>query len=252
MQDSYAGDVSDYAKCVLLNRVIGQTDIRLGVLWYYVDADEVDTAEKPEKQLAYLQNADTFRPSWPDVFDRLNSNRPAKLVQVQALVAASFARNRPVFFDSKLSIARAKNRFEKIAARLTWFEQARKSLTKAELVFMDPDNGLEVPSIGECGPRSLKHATYAEAFSLFAADKSLVIIQFKTRGDHEEGRRKRLREKARYFFCHLGIKPFIFDFQDGRKLSFIVVANRKHSALIGGCTSNVACSILSQMPISFD
>lgn len=60
--------------------------------------------------------------------------------------------------------------------RRAWHEASMTALADADIVFLDPDNGFEVPSMTKA--RSPKYALYSEAADHFSNGKIVVGIQF--------------------------------------------------------------------------
>lgn len=158
MRDQYAGDVSDAVKFALLRALAGQ-DRRLGVAWYYVPGDD----GRPDgRHTEWLDD-----PAWASI-DR----------DLQAAVAAMPIRSVanleecPIWPDGTLDPVSSKD------GRFRWALQMRQKLADADLVFLDPDNGV--------GGRSVKHATWGEVRSLVRSDRCTAFITFPGRTPHDE------------------------------------------------------------------
>ena len=70
---------------------------------------------------------------------------------------------------------------QRLAKRTAWFERARKAVTDCDLVFLDPDNGLEVRSVPITSPLAGKYATVAEIVSLLGNCTAVVLYQHGSR-----------------------------------------------------------------------
>ncbi len=183
MQDKFAADVGDFGKYGLLrvlsqgiaecdaNQLSGLGDgeraQRLGVIWYYVSARETLPLSGPafkyildpsQLELRLIQcDRGLFGLLRALVLQR-NRSVPA-VEQVGTLPPDTLYYREPVPALRKDSEARA-----------DWFSRGVAHVQNADLVFLDPDNGLSPVD----GP---EHATYDEAERLWAQGKSLVIYQ---------------------------------------------------------------------------
>jgi hypothetical protein len=163
MRDQYAGDISDLLKFALL-RALATDDRSLGVCWYYNPAHD----GRPDgRHRDYLNN-----PKWRDLdpvlieaLHRLNC--PPSVSAIQALPiwpAESWFHDVPIPPRHQ---------------RTEWTDNMRRAMNRADIVFLDPDNG-----IGSAGPR---HATCEEIALLRRSGRAIVVIRFPgRRGKHVE------------------------------------------------------------------
>src|SRR5215469_84446 len=66
---------------------------------------------------------------------------------------------------------------QRLAKRADWFERAQRAVADSELVFLDPDNGLAVPSVPLTSPMSGKYATVHEIVTLLDTGAGVVLYQ---------------------------------------------------------------------------
>lgn len=66
---------------------------------------------------------------------------------------------------------------KRLPERTAWFTRAQEAVRGCELVFLDPDNGLEVRSVGPSSRLSGKYATVAEIDSLLSAGAGIIFYQ---------------------------------------------------------------------------
>ena len=137
MKDQYAGDVSDVLKFAFLRTLAG-SDRMLGVAWYYVPGDDGRT--------------DGRHLEWRDelAWQRLDSELHACL---------SGLSERSVEALERLTIWPEGCRFHREPVplrehRKAWASRKRAALDSADIVFLDPYNGL--------GGEKKKHATLEE------------------------------------------------------------------------------------------
>ena len=135
MKDQYFGDINDYHKYALLVALSGGGDMCTGVCWMLTEAD----GRTDGSSLRYLLQAERFRGMAPAIFDLLHQavmiegdRRVAQLETAGVLPNSLF--HSPIVPDDR-------------EGRTAYFRAAAATLTSADWVFFDPDNGLEVPSV---------------------------------------------------------------------------------------------------------
>lgn len=161
MRDQYAGDVSDFVKFAFLRALIAD-DMRLGVAWYYVPEHDGG----PDGRHLEWRGDLAWKELDPVLHEGL-SHLPER--SVEALERASIWPNGTLFHGDPVPTK------EK---RAVWSETKRKVLDRADVVFLDPDNGL--------GDGGMKHATFAEVRRLRKPGRSIVFITFPGRSSHQE------------------------------------------------------------------
>ena len=68
-------------------------------------------------------------------------------------------------------------RTSRASKRREWLEVGLRAVAHADLVFADPDNGLEIPSVGRLGAKGPKYAYYDDLRECWARGQSLVVYQ---------------------------------------------------------------------------
>lgn len=66
---------------------------------------------------------------------------------------------------------------ERIRERTSWFTRAQETVAGCELIFLDPDNGLEVRSVSPSSRLAGKYATVTEIASLLSAGSGVIFYQ---------------------------------------------------------------------------
>ena len=172
MQDRYSGDIGDYGKFGLL-RALTKQGLRIGINWYKVDPPDYER----NAEGAYKQNDGKYRhyeeysSCDPDLAAALMGipcdERSIATLQGKDLIKDAAYYDEPVPVDNE--------------KRQEWFDASVKSLDSSDIIFMDPDNGLEVKSVHKGTPKSIKYAYYEEVESCLAAGKSVVIYNHRSR-----------------------------------------------------------------------
>ena len=139
MQDRYAGDIGDFGKFALLRALAPER--RLGDCWCRTDG--AGETYNDGRHLAYLRRPDRFRQLDSEVFEALASfvadveanrcRRAVKSLEALALLPAD------TLFHGDLCPKPS-------TERQHWAAGMVESMAGADLVFLDPDNGLEEPS----------------------------------------------------------------------------------------------------------
>lgn len=176
VQDRYFGDIGDFAKFGLL-RSIAESDpaMRLAVLWYLIP-DESHTGDG--RHIDYLkptpENLRAFRPCDPDLYDKLGKLVRAGKRSVSSVAQNSLLPSETVYHDARLDF-RGVRSSDRGLQRERWLASAYEVASPAALVFLDPDNGLEVG----CGRESLKGPKYAfyDDLAVISPGKTLIVYQ---------------------------------------------------------------------------
>ena len=171
MKNQYVGDVGDFGKYALL-RAFSEAGVQIGVNWYLTK----DDGSADGKFTSYLKD-DSMRRRCPEVFDVLEElvgNKDRSVIDVQKSGIIKEA----VFYDELL--VPEGTPAERECTRTEWFNQSKKVLCDAELIFMDPDNGLlEVNDPSKLGAE--KYVLPDEVEQYFNAGHNVVYYCHKGR-----------------------------------------------------------------------
>lgn len=206
MQDRYVGDVGDYGKYALLN-MLSKT-FRLGVIWYLVD-DESHTNDGKFTQYPKLAHLD------PKLYSQLQEiikrKRSVKAVEKKKVLPGN-----TIYFSEKVS-----QNF-----RGQWFDRALEKTKKCQLVFFDPDNGLEPKSIKPHHRKGPKFAYLSEVKKVFEKDRSLVIYHHLGRvGSTDQqiaAKTKEIRQAI------VGSEVTVARYGRGTARAFFILSQKKH------------------------
>lgn len=166
MQERYLGDAHDFVKYALLRHIHRTGKWRLGVNWYLANTEEVDAADNNDGEKRHHLKGGRWETLDCDLlgqiapFDERTHRRLGNLERSRILPSDT------VYFSEVLTTR----------DRAAWNNRAHATLKPADLVFMDPDNGLEVPSMTR---RSApKYAMCSEVAEYYHAGKMVLLIQF--------------------------------------------------------------------------
>jgi hypothetical protein len=172
MRDQYAGDISDILKIAFL-RALAENDRMLGVAWYYAPGDD----GRPDgKHLEWQRE-----PAWQRLDLQLHSGLLAMTERtVAALQSAAIWPHGTLFRDEPIPSG---------LLRDAWGQEKRLLLDKANIIFIDPDNGL--------GKKSRKHATLSEVQLLRRVGRAIIFITFPGRTLPDDVLVQKLHERLR-------------------------------------------------------
>lgn len=231
MQDCYTGDIGDFGKYGLLRWLCGMFDdgdpLSLGVLWYHFECcdggDSIGYLDGPEPPL---------RRCCPDLFDRLREIVQCDRRSIAEIEASGALPCGTVFFSDKMIFA-SLPADEALQARLAWSERGAYTVRDADLVFADPNNGLETPSMNRTRRRSSRHAYYDEFNSCWSRGQSLVLYQHSARGWHGKKATfdQQIEKRMAELHSRLEGPPLVMTLRFGAR-AYFVVAQIKHATIL--------------------
>ena len=191
MRDCYVGDIGDFANHGLLRVLCGTPQkpvpgMRLGIIWYLNEGED-----NYGNQIGYLNrseyNYQTYRACDPDLYREL-----------QMLVGRTMERNErrwiedivgvPILPNGTLHHTAPVPRPANIASRRRWFHEAMAQTAKCDVVFLNPDIGIDWNRHAR-----LQYVHPWELEALLAQGKILVAYQHQQRGDWVANNAGRLR-----------------------------------------------------------
>ena len=229
MQDRYAGDVGDFGKLGLLRHLTaGNPPLRLGVLWYRV-ADE--SHNNDGRHTSYLTSDAKphaeLRACDPPLASSLATMLASGERSIAALENAAGLPDTTRFHGTPLDLADVPV-VDRPRVRDAWFASALSAVEHSDLVFLDPDNGLEAKSATEGQARIVKYARYADLEALRARSHSLVVYHHLGRsgGTHPEQvatLRNVLEDRLQ-----LPARPTALTFRKGSARTFFIIPAPAH------------------------
>jgi hypothetical protein len=165
MKDQYFGDVNDYRKYGLLRTLTARQSLKLGVAWMLTPPD----GRADGSHVAYLNEPERFRACDPPLFDALRNSLQRRCVRCVSEVRRARLLPGAIFDDTIVPDA--------ASAREALFKRLLRRFRAADLIFFDPDNGLEVKSRSWGRPGSAKYLFWREAEAAFGQGHSLLIYQ---------------------------------------------------------------------------
>ena len=228
MQDRFAGDIGDFAKLGLLRHLTaplrpGGQGLRLGVVWWRVPDDEGNDGQ----HVHYLSERTTHakelcacdRPLADALRSLVDSGERSIAALQQCPIWPEGARFFAETLDCKaLPVARRESH------RASWLGHAVAAIRDCDLVFVDPDNGLEIASCSRRAALAGKYVFYDELARLSEGTRSLIVYQHADRSKDQIARR---REELR---AALGLPelPLALTFRRTSCRTFFVIPGPKH------------------------
>ena len=176
MQDRYAGDIGDYGKIALLRQIQAQ-GLSIAINWYRVEPLDV------EKNADGSYKQEDGKYLIPDYLFACDEELAVTLTQIAK------SKNRSVkALEKKHLIPGAKYYSEPISVvgRDEWHKLALNCLEGFDVVFLDPDNGLLVKSVGKRSARSVKYTFYEEVRDYINRGQSVIVYNHRCRKPEEQ------------------------------------------------------------------
>lgn len=245
MQNKYVADVGDFGKYGLLRYLC--RDLRLGVAWYLV-ADEgynsdgrhirylnldleaaVHYGVRPITKRAASQNTQRFRACAPELYDALSGIVTDRARTVAEIRKRAILAGNTVFFEEPFELRSNTPLHERRRQREDWMEAALARTADCDVVFLDPDNGLEVASHGACSTFGPKYVTYEEVRRFFGREQSVIIYQhFDMESDLVGRRRAKLASRLKTDEARIQA----LHYHRGTARAFFVVPSAQHEKLL--------------------
>jgi hypothetical protein len=241
MQNCYVGDVGDFGKYGLLRAFCRPASdagrgFVLGVVWYLV-SDEGHNAdgEHPSYLKPTAVNVTQYKGCDPELYDgladivRREARHLASIRESGILPAGTVFFEEPLTFGGMPSIGAAA-REARLKHRSEWLQRALEATAGCDVVFIDPDNGLEVKTQRHTR-RGPKHVFFDELVPYLRRGQSLIIYHHIARKgsavDQIQQRLSQITDRLRG--CGA---PFALRYHRGTSRAFFVVPTNAHRAIL--------------------
>lgn len=211
MKDQYFGDVNDYRKYGLLRLLTIPGSLRLGVCWMLTAND----GRTDGRFRSYLREPHKHRHHDPDLFDCLKHAVCQKQDLRATCIEQSGLLGQAVFQSRLLTDCRD--------LRRGYFSECASLFAGCDLVFFDPDNGLEIKNKRPGHKNSCKFLLWDEVCSTFMTGASVLIYQHFPR----EKREPYIARRAEDLRQRTGAAT-IFSYRTPRVL-FLLASQDRHS-----------------------
>jgi hypothetical protein len=233
MKDQYFGDINDYRKYSLLRLLGSPARFETVVCWALTNGD----GGADGSRIQYLGEPTKWRRHDPVVFDCLRDLVVAAgRREVSAIETAGVIPNCR-FFSELLK--------DDVVAREGYFERLGKFAEGADLVFLDPDNGLGVQSVPRGRRNSSKYVYMEEVSRLYRSGASLLIYQHFPRVARAQYTKRLLSDLWRT----LGARTAI-SFRTSHVV-FLLLPQPRHQALLVATSQQVLENWVGQVDVGF-
>lgn len=184
MKNQYFGDVNDYRKYGLLRALQGEGNLSMLVAWMLTP----DDGSTDGKFRRYLTEPAKWRHYDPPLYDHLVASMTPEARPAVSLIEDTGLLPRTRFFSQMVPDDRG--------LRAAWSQRLLDAARGVDLVFVDPDNGLEIKSKPMGRKGSSKFAAWSEVEALWSLGASVLVYQHFCR-EPREGFTVRLWEELR-------------------------------------------------------
>lgn len=165
MKNQYFGDINDYKKYSLLRHLGGNGRIKTVVCWVMTEDDSGNDG----RRIKYLEQPETWQKYDPIVYEHLRKSVLDKGIRdVNTIERANVLKNCR-FYDEIIQ--------DDMRQRDQYFNRFFKFAEGADLVFFDPDNGLEVKSVPRGKKKSSKYIYWSEVEASYKSGHSILLYQ---------------------------------------------------------------------------
>jgi hypothetical protein len=240
MQNRYVGDVGDFGKYHLLKALCHGEDggkaLFLGVVWYLVPNE---SHNDDGKHIRYLEttasNLERFRKGDPLLYDTLAEivkagKRNVGLIREEKVLPADTAFYEAVLTFDGISNNSPSNRLKRVNYRNEWVRGAIKVTERCDIIFVDPDNGLQVTSVKPHQKTGPKYTFFEELVPFVRRRQSLVIYHHLCRSGPAE---VQIKERLEQLKIKLGVKNiYSLLYKRGTLRAFFILPSSEHNELL--------------------
>lgn len=166
MKRQYFGDVNDYLTYGVLRCVLRAGGFKLLVVWMLTDDEPKGSGQRRQ----YLAQPEKWQVFDPELFQALRDMTARATEEGLTLFEHSGLLGKTRFFSLPVPVD--------VGARKVWFQRLQAAAHGSDMVFLDPDNGLEIPSV-PWGRRGFeRYLFWHEVEALWSQGLSLVVFQY--------------------------------------------------------------------------
>ncbi|MDA0353871.1 MAG: hypothetical protein O3A10_16945 [Chloroflexi bacterium] len=128
------------------------------------------------------RQARRFRPCDPALYDAMRAIIEARDRRVAAVREREVLCAGATYYEARIHTpAPTQRREERLGARATWLDGAVRAVSNSDVVFVDPDNGVETTSVQVHQRNGPKYAYLEELTQLAGGERSLVVYHHLSR-----------------------------------------------------------------------
>ena len=165
MKNQYFGDLYDYIKYGLLRQLSRRGKLSTAVCWMLTENDE----RRDGHRVSYLHKPEEWRSFDPPVFDCLREAVLSRKERNTRALEESGLLDDTIFYTPLLG--------EGLDERRTYFDEFLSFSKERDIVFFDPDNGLEVKSVKYGRKGSSRYLFMREVSRTVSAGHTVLVYQ---------------------------------------------------------------------------
>ena len=164
MKNQYFGDINDYRKYGLIRLLADVGKIKTGICWMLTP----DDARADGKFTEYLAEPNKYKKFDPDLYSFLGQ---CLEINTRNVLEAANSDKFPntIFFNPILE--------DDAVQRKQYFSNMHRLFKDVDLIFFDPDNGLEIKSKSLGQKDSSKYLYWSEVVECYKSGHSILIYQ---------------------------------------------------------------------------
>lgn len=214
----------------------------MAVIWYLF-SDENHNSDG--RHVSYLKDPDLARLD-PDLHAALGKIVKNNRRNVRAIAASGILPADTTFFSTTIHDRKNEIRLLRAARarkRAIWLKKALASAKDHQLVFLDPDNGLETASVQHHSPKSGKYVFWNEVTEFWEAGHSLIIYHHLNRTATVARQAELLKAKFRERFPDAPILRH-FLARRGSCRHFWIIGRDEHAQALAGSIERISQTAL--------
>ncbi len=200
MQDRYSGDVGDFGKFGLLRHLLNGSKYRLGINWYLYPTEQHNEDGKFIRYLSSQQYKKCDKELHQKLNDVVANTRYVKALEnAQLFICRTNYFSNIVDFYPEYPGQTKANKDKRLLLRKEWQNKAISTLSACNVLFLDPDNGLEIDSCKSLSMKKSGKFAYFDEINKFHKDKAFTVIyqhlnRHRNHGTHTEQIQNRAHE----------------------------------------------------------
>ncbi len=231
MQDRYAGDVGDYGKYGLLNEIYKESkgSVRLGINWFYVTREEKQRGDG--RHIGYLKDENKskkYAACFPELYDKLK-HIVAGRRNIKEIEGGRILPKETAFYSEPIPYS-STSPFKREVDRENWFRESLSRLNNVDIIFLDPDNGIQTDKVRKTMIKAIKYVFRDEIKRYYELGKSLIIYNHRDRKPKSEYDSK-ITDLSNHVNSVNDIRALRFKRVSVR--DFIFLMHKEHQGLLG-------------------
>ena len=205
MQNRYVGDVGDFGKYALLRR-LGRFPIRLGIVWCLFP-DEKHNADG--RHVGYLKLSE-FQALDDMLIRTLGRIIETGQRRISSVVKSNILPEGTISCDEPIARPGRTTSRDRLSYRAAWLDRCLELTKNCDLVFFDPDNGIETASVPKIHQKAGKYIYSDELGEFWKRGNALLIYHHLNRTSSSAQQVKILRINLQTLFSEAAVLPLVF------------------------------------------